>query len=366
MATAEPAVAAVLASDVSGGGGAVVAPGAGPSVHAPVMTDVARLAQVSHQTVSRVLNRPEGVRPATRERVLAAIDTLGYRRNSAARALVTGRSLTIGIVSFDATLYGPASSIHSIEKAAREAGYFVSIAAIHDLGHRSLATAVDRLRMQGVDGIMAVAPFPLSLADNIPAVMLHGDPKARMPSVSVDQELGARLATEHLLSLGHKSVWHVAGHEKWSEADRRKTGWKAALANAGVDAPPPLQGDWSVRSGYQAGLQLAAERTATAIFVANDHMALGVLRAMHEAGRHAPDDVCVVGFDDIPEAGFLTPSLTSVRQDFAEVGRRSVALILAQIDDGTREPITVSVEPELVIRESSSPRDAPAKSAGSR
>ena len=334
--------------------------------HPPVMTDVARLARVSHQTVSRVLNQPQGVRPATRERVLAAIDALGYRPNSAARALVTGRSLTIGVVSYGATLYGPASSIDSIEKAAGEAGYFVSIAAIHDLGRRALGKAVDRLRAQAVDGIVAVTPFPLSLPDNIPAVMLHGDPEAGMPSVCVDQELGARLATEHLLGLGHRSVWHVAGHAKWSEAHRRITGWKAALASAAADAPPPLQGDWSAQSGYEAGLRLAKDPAATAIFVANDHMALGVLRAMDEAGRRVPDDVCVVGFDDIPEAGFLTPSLSTVRQDFPAVGRRSVALILAQIDKGAREQVIVSVAPELVVRESSSPQDSRTTRRGSR
>jgi DNA-binding LacI/PurR family transcriptional regulator len=329
-----------------------------PSSRLPVMTDVARLAKVSHQTVSRVLNQPDGVRPATRERVLAAIDTLGYRRNSAARALVTGRSLTIGIVSYDATLYGPASTIDSIEKAAREAGYFVSIAAIHDLGRKSLGQAVDRLLSQAVDGVMVVAPFPVSLPDGIPAVLLHGAPTAGMPSVSVDQEVGARLATEHLLGLGHRTVWHVAGHVKWTEASRRMAGWKAALNDAGAQVSPSLQGDWSARSGYEAGLRLASERDATAIFVANDHMALGVLRAMHETGRRVPDDVCIVGFDDIPEASFLTPSLSSVRQDFTEVGRRSVALMLAQIENGARERTEVLVAPELVVRQSSSPTSA--------
>lgn len=326
-----------------------------PSARPPVMTDVARLAQVSEQTVSRVLNQPQDVLPATLERVLTAIDALGYRRNSAARALVTGRSLTIGIVSYDATLYGPASTIDSIEKAARDAGYFVSIAAIHDLGQRSLGQAVDRLLSQAVDGVMVVAPFPVSLPDNIPAVMLHGGPGAGMPFVSVDQELGARLATEHLLVLGHRTVWHVAGHDKWTEAHRRMEGWRAALADVGAEVPEPLPGDWSARSGYEAGLRLVKKPGASAIFVANDHMALGLLRAMHETGHRVPDDVCVVGFDDIPEAGFLTPSLSSVRQDFTEVGRRSVALMLAQIDQGAREPARVSIEPMLVVRASSSP-----------
>jgi len=324
----------------------------------PVMADVARLAQVSHQTVSRVLNRPEGVRPATRERVLAAISALGYSPNSAARALATGRSRIIGVVSHGAGLYGPASSIDSIEKAAGAAGYFVSIAAVHDFGRRSLSNAVDRLRAQAVDGIMVVAPFAVSLPGNIASVTLHGVPTAGT-SVSVDQELGARLATEHLLDLGHRSVWHVTGHPRWTEASRRLTGWKAALTDAGADVPPSLRGDWSVRSGYEAGLRLARDRNATAIFVANDHMALGLLRAMNEAGRRVPDDVCVVGFDDIPEAGFLTPSLSSVRQDFTQIGRRSVELILAQINEGAREPVTVSVAPELRVRQSSSPQEAP-------
>jgi DNA-binding LacI/PurR family transcriptional regulator len=211
------------------------------------------------------------------------------------------------------------------------------------------------LLAQAVDGVMVVAPFPVSLPDNIPAVLLHGGPGAGMPFVSVDQEHGARLATEHLLAQGHRSVWHVAGHDKWTEAQRRMTGWRAALADAGVDAPEPLQGDWSARSGYEAGLRLAENPNATAIFVANDHMALGLLRAMDKAGRRVPDDVCVVGFDDIPEAGFLTPSLSSVRQDFTEVGRRSVALHLAQIHHGARRPDRVAVAPELVVRQSSSP-----------
>jgi DNA-binding LacI/PurR family transcriptional regulator len=326
------------------------------------MTDVARLAQVSHQTVSRVLNQPEAVRPATRERVLAAIDSLGYRRNLAARALVTGRSLIIGIVSLDATLHGPASTIDSIEKAARKAGYFVSIAAIHDLDQRSLRQAVDRLLAQAVDGVMVVAPFPLAVPDHIPSVMLHGGPRPGMASVSVDQEQGARLATEHLLALGHRSVWHVAGHDKWTEAHRRMTGWRAALGEAGAKVYEPLPGDWSARSGYEAGLRLAQQSEVTAVFVANDHMALGVLRAMHESGRRVPEDVCVVGFDDIPEASFLTPSLSSVRQDFTEVGRRSVALMLSQIEHGEREAANISVQPELVIRQTSSP-DRPVKPA---
>jgi DNA-binding LacI/PurR family transcriptional regulator len=317
------------------------------------MVDVARLAKVSHQTVSRVLNDPDAVRPATRQRVQAAIDSLGYRRNPAARALVTGRSQSIGILSFNATLYGPASTIDGIEKAASEAGYFVSVAAIHDLGDTAVRQAVERLLAQAVDGVMVVAPFPLTVPDTFPAVMLHGGAKAGMPSVSVDQELGARLATEHLLSQGHRTVFHIAGDQKWTESRRRVSGWRAALRDADAAIPEPLPGDWSARSGYEAGQQLAGRADVTAIFVANDHMALGLLRALHEAGRRVPEDVSVVGFDDIPEAEYLRPTLSSVRQDFAEVGRRSVELMLAQIERGARQTARVSVQPELVVRQSS-------------
>ncbi len=319
------------------------------------MMDVARVAEVSHQTVSRVLNSPDDVRPATRARVLEAIDALGYRRNSAARALVTGRSDSIGIVSFNGTLYGPASSIDGIEKAASQAGYAVTIAAIHDVRQSSVTTAVERLLAQGVDGVMVVAPFPLTIPHHMPAVLLHGGDDPGLPSVSVDQELGARLATEHLIAQGHRTVWHVAGPDEWTESGRRTAGWRGALTAAGIDVPDPLVGDWSARSGYDAGLRLCTEESVSAVFVANDHMALGVLRACAESGRRVPDDVCVVGFDDIPEAAFLTPSLSSVRQDFAEVGRRSVALMLEQIEQGRRGPASSTVEPELLVRQSSSP-----------
>ena len=212
----------------------------------------------------------------------------------------------------------------------------MTIAAVHDVSQRSVNAAVERLLAQGVDGVMVVAPFPLTIPQHLPAVLLHGGPEPGLPSVSVDQERGARLATEHLIAQGHRTVWHVAGPEEWTESARRTAGWRGALTAAGSDVPEPLRGDWSARSGYEAGLRLCKEQSVTAVFVANDHMALGVLRAFAESGRRVPDDVCVVGFDDIPEAAFLTPSLSSVRQDFAEVGRRSVALMLEQIERGRR------------------------------
>ncbi|MEN3307545.1 MAG: hypothetical protein V7603_3747 [Micromonosporaceae bacterium] len=327
----------------------------------PAMTDVARLAGVSHQTVSRVLNDHPSVRPDTRARVRSAIDRLGYRPNSAARILVTGRSQILGVISFDTTLYGPASTIYGIEQAAREAGYFVSIASLPALDVESVRDAVDRLIAQSVAGIMVVAPLVSAaeavtvLPAHLPVVLVQGGPDAGAPEVIVDHESGARQAVEHLLKLGHRTVWHVSGPEGWIESMARLAGWQAALDEASARVPGVLPGDWSARSGYLAGRRLAKLRSVSAVFVANDQMSLGVLRALHEAGRRVPEEVSLVGFDDIPEAAYLTPPLTTIRQDFAEVGRRSLNLMLAQLASGNRMDSKVIVPAQIVVRQSTAP-----------
>jgi len=324
----------------------------------PAMTDVAELAGVSHQTVSRVLNDHPNVRPDTRDRVMSAIDRLGYRPNSAARVLVTGRSRALGVVSFDTTLYGPASTVFGIEQAARGAGYFVSIASLAALDVESVRDAVDRLIAQSVAGLMIVAPL-MSAAEaiavvppHLPVVLVQGGPESGAPEVIVDHESGARQAVEHLLSLGHRTVWHIGGPEGWIESRTRLAGWQSALDAAGARAPAVLPGDWSARSGYLAGRRLARMRGVTAVFAANDQMSLGLLRALHEAGRRVPEDVSVVGFDDIPEAAYLTPPLTTIRQDFGEVGRRSLDLMLAQLATGNRMDSKLLVPAQIVVRES--------------
>lgn len=329
-----------------------------------VMSDVGRLAGVSHQTVSRVINGSRHVRPATRERVLAAMRELGYRPNSIARALVTGRSQTLGVVSFDTTLYGPASTLFGIERAAHEAGYFIIIASLKALDRASVSEAVERLSLHGVDGILVIvsdqgsAEALLGAPPAVPMVAVEGGPDQGIPVVAVDQREGARLATRHLLELGHRTVWHAAGPATSLEARERVRGWEAALVQAGAPVPPPLTGDWSARSGYFLGRQLSREASATAVFVGNDQMALGLLRAMHEAGRSVPGDVSVVGFDDIPEAPFFTPPLTTVRQDFGEVGSRSLRVLVRAIEShlaGTQPPGGSLVAPELMVRASTAP-----------
>jgi DNA-binding LacI/PurR family transcriptional regulator len=322
------------------------------------MADVASRAGVSHQTVSRVLNDHPHVRAETRSRVLAAAAELDFRPNSAARALVTGSTRMLGVVSFDTTLYGPASTLFGIQQAARDADYFVTVVSLKTLDRRSIGEAVDRLRAQAVDGIIVITPHVSSaqavrhLPPGIPLVAVEGATRD-IPSVSVDQHAGAAAATMHLLNLGHRTVWHVAGPTDWLEARARTGAWRAMLQAAGAKVPEPLMGDWSPRSGYEAGQALARRRDVSAVFVSNDQMALGVLRAMHEAGRRVPENVSVIGFDDIPEAAYFTPPLTTVRQDFAEVGRRCLSLLLDRIaGTGPLSDLKITVPPDLVVRQS--------------
>ncbi len=327
-----------------------------PKPRAVVMADVAKLAGVSLQTVSRVINDSPHVKAATRQRVEDAMRKLEYRPNPVARALVTGRSRTRGVVSFDTTLFGPASTLFGIERAAHDADYFVSIVSLRSLDRSSVMSAVERLRAQGVDGILVIAPQEsasqaiLHLPQDVPVVAAEAGPGESVPLVAVDQVEGARLATQHLLELGHRTVWHISGPVDWLEAQDRVDGWRSTLEAAGAAPPPVLVGDWSARSGHELGSQLADD--VTAVFVANDQMALGVLRSLHEAGRRIPADISVVGFDDIPEAEYFTPPLTTVRQNFNEMGRRSLLLLLEQIESRSRAPVRETVPPELIVRAS--------------
>jgi DNA-binding LacI/PurR family transcriptional regulator len=323
-----------------------------------VMSDVGRLAGVSHQTVSRVVNGSPHVRAETRQRVIAAMRELGYRPNSVARALATGRTNTLGVVSFDTTLYGPASTLCGIERAAHEAGYFIIVASLEALDRESIGEAIERLRLHGVDGILVIAPHEeaadalLHAPGDIPLAAVEAGPAGGVPVVEVDQFAGAAAATRHLLDLGHETVWHIAGPTDWLESRKRMEGWRTTLVQAGADAPAPLIGDWSASAGYELGRRLSSDRRMTAVFVANDQMALGVLRALHESGRQIPSEVSVVGFDDIPEAPYFTPPLTTVRQDFDEVGTRSVRTLLGTMENGERLPPGSMVQPELIVRAS--------------
>ncbi|MBE4718011.1 LacI family DNA-binding transcriptional regulator [Pseudarthrobacter sp. AB1] len=323
----------------------------------PRLEDVAARAGVSHQTVSRVVNNHPNVSKATRQRVEAAIAELGYRRNTAARSLVTRRSQTIGVLGTELAQYGPANTLLGVQQAAREAGYFVSIAALKDSGAESLAGAVRHFMDQGADGIIVIVPHDGTvqilegLNLDVPVVVVGAGSRGRFSGAMVDQKRGARLAVAHLISQGHGRIGHISGPRDWIDAAARTEGWREELAAAGLADDLLLEGDWSAGSGYRMGQKLAEKRTATAVFVANDQMALGLLRAFSEAGVRVPQDVSLVGFDDQPEAAYFTPPLTTVRQDFEELGRRCMETMRTQIEDGAASSTTV-VEPKLVVRAS--------------
>jgi DNA-binding LacI/PurR family transcriptional regulator len=320
------------------------------------MTDVARAAGVSHMTVSRVINDHPRVSPDTRQRVLAAMAELGYRPNIAARALVTGRTKTLGVVSLNTALFGPASLLVAIQTSARDSGYAVSVATVAEPDRRSFAGAVDYLRDHAVAGIVVIAPYVatgrgLLAPDDVPMVAVEGGP-GRIPTVAVDQYLGATMAVRHLLDLGHTRIAHLAGPSDWFEARERERAWRDTLLAAGHPAQPVVRGDWSPRSGYQAANVLLRHDDVSAVFVANDQMAFGALRALLDAGVAVPEEMSVVGFDDVPEAEYCSPPLTTVRQDFDAVGRRALELLVEQVEGARRSRDRTVIPPEFLIRRS--------------
>ncbi|WP_329491607.1 LacI family DNA-binding transcriptional regulator [Kitasatospora sp. NBC_01246] len=327
----------------------------------PSQADVAALAGVSSQTVSRVANHRPNVEPETRDRVLSAMRMLGYQRNSAARALTLGRFHVLGVVTFDIAAQGNARTLAAISRAAQAAGYSVNVVCAEAQTEDAVQQAVRQLTDQAVDGLIVIEAQILDrrgfdISSGVPVVVADGDPERCFPSVDTDQAAGAIAATRHLLDLGHRTVWHIGGPQDSYAARRRAAAWHSTLKEAGAPVPPLALGDWTAASGYELGRELAARPEVTAVFAANDHMALGLSLALREAGRRVPEDVSVVGFDDVPESAYFAPPLTTVRQDFEEVGRQCVALLLDRIDPpgGQRagtEP--VSVTPHLLVRSSS-------------
>jgi DNA-binding LacI/PurR family transcriptional regulator len=329
-------------------------------VRAPNIRDVAALAGVSYQTVSRVLNDSPSIKASTRQRVLDVISEIGYRPNQAARALVTSRTRTIGVLSSQTAHYGPTTSVNAIEIAAREAGYRLSITSVSSGDYASIKSAIDYLLSQAVEALVVIAPQVRvfdALADlsiSVPYVTLESTGRNLGHSLSVDQVAGARMATRHLIELGHTEITHISGPQDWIEADARMQGFLEEVNEAELRTRAPILGDWSAHFGYYAGLELLRFRDFTAVFAGNDQMALGFIHACRESGLDVPGDISVIGFDDIPEAAHFSPPLTTVRQNFAEIGRRAVALLLSELSGGTGQDHK-PVAPELIVRASTAP-----------
>ncbi|UUU23679.1 LacI family DNA-binding transcriptional regulator [Streptomyces sp. DSM 40750] len=331
------------------------------------MGDVARLAGVSAQTVSRVSNGFAGVTEDTRRQVLAAMRELGYRPNSAARALRRGEFRTLGVITFSLSTLGNIRTLDAIATSAAREGYAVTLLPVAVPTQDEVNGAFSRLGELAVDAVIVIMEVHLldaatvSLPPGVQVVVADSDAGDRYTVVDTDQAGGARDAVRHLLELGHRTVWHLAGPEDSFAAQRRANAWRATLdeAGGGLEAPPLVRGDWSAESGYRAGLRIAEQADCTAVFVANDQMALGLLRALNERGRRVPEDVSVVGFDDIPEAASFLPPLTTVHQDFAEVGRLCVEGVLSKMREGGEEEGkeygTTLVPTRLVLRRSTAP-----------
>jgi DNA-binding LacI/PurR family transcriptional regulator len=322
------------------------------------MADVAKRAGVSHQTVSRVINQLPGVRPETATRVRESIAELGYRPNQSARLLASSHSRLIGVAIWGTSQHGPQQVLLALDAAARKAGYRTSVSTLHAITEEDTREAVDELLQHAVEAIVLIIPhesglrFAIEQDLGLPTIVVEGDLSRTPLTVGVDNVQGGQLATRHLLELGHRTVVHLAGPPGWAEAAARVDGWRLELER--WDRPvPPLRwgGDWSSRSGYAAGVSLARDPDVTAIFAANDQMAIGVIAALREAGRRVPDDISVVGFDDLPESPYVDPPLTTVRQDFAEVGVRTMTL-LERVLAGEQRPTVDLVPTSLVVRSS--------------
>lgn len=327
----------------------------------PSLADVAARAGVSGQTVSRVVNGNANVLPQTRRKVERAMAELGYRANVAARALATGRFGSIGLVCFDLTTVGTLVIVDEAIKQAQERGYAVNLATVSAATDAGLQAAVRRLTDRAVDGLVVVEARILDTPDlrlpqDLPVVVAEGAPDVPYAAVGIDHDAGARLGVEHLLALGHATVHHIAGLPDSHPAVTRRAGWADTLRSHGLDAPEPIAGDWSSGSGYRAACELLRDESVTAVFVANDQMAAGVLRAAADLGRRVPDDLSVLGCDDAEVSRFLDPPLTTLRHDFRGVGRRCVELLIPAIGDSAPLPPTLDLHrPELVVRASTAP-----------
>lgn len=323
---------------------------------APSLSDVARLAGVSAQTVSRVSMGAGNVRPATREKVLKAMNQLGYSPNRAAQALRRGSFRAIGVLTQQIQRTGEALTTAGVLEAATRADYTVNLVQVERPESEDLRQAVYRLSHQAVDGLVVVqagraGPEHLSLPPTLPVAVSDSALVGYYPSASADQVQGVRDAVGHLLGLGHRTVHHVTGPEGSQSALIRRATWAACLREAGAPVPEPVPGDWSAAAGYRAGLRLADDPGVTAVFCGNDELALGLIRAMHERGRSVPGDVSVVGFDGLALGEFSFPPLTTVRQDFRRHGREMVALVLEQVASGPADGSrSVVIPTELVLR----------------
>ncbi len=331
----------------------------------PTLHEVAARAGVSHQTVSRVINDSPRVAEQTRGRVLKAVAELDYRPNKAARNLVSKQSTLIGVITFATHFYGPARILTSIDQAARKFGYRILLASLSDPSPQLVDLAARDLIAHGVEGIIVNVPIELDPVRiqpsfrGVPAMVMDADGKNRVATAALDNEAGSRLATRHLTQLGHSKIACISGLLAWRCGRLRQRAWQRTLQAMRLAPGPVVEGDWSSEGGYHAARKLLeiGSDNFSAIVVGNDQMALGVLRALHEAGIRVPAQVSLVGFDNIPEAAFFDPPLTTIDHDFDAVARYSLEYLIQIIRDPAIPREHKSLAPKLVCRQSTARRE---------
>lgn len=326
--------------------------------------DVAERADVSPQTVSRVINGYTHVSKKARLRVQRAIEELNYRPNRAAQSLVTRQSRILAVITFGATHYGPAQMVANVQTEARARGYNLILSNLSSTEKDEIRKAMESISGSLVDGLVFITPVEgasyadlATLCRGVPYVQIDVELGVQQPSVVIDQRMGYRLATEHLIMLGHQQIAHISGPLNWFGAQARLSAWRDMMQANGYDSSLTVEGDWTPAGGYRATMQLIESgQPFTALAVGNDHMALGALHALRQQGKRVPEDVSVVGFDDIPEAAYFAPPLTTVRQDFGALGKQSVEYLVSLINKPETPPHQRVLMPQLIVRESTRPR----------
>jgi DNA-binding LacI/PurR family transcriptional regulator len=323
--------------------------------------DIAALTGVSYQTVSRVINGMPQVSPATRSRIEKVLTEVGFRPNRTARQLAGKRSTTVGLVTFATSFYGPSQILAKSEQAAKELGFSLMFSGILEQSTRAICHAVDELCAHQVCGILIHLPWDIDLRDlqvicrNVPLVSVDSHLGFECSSVFIRQESGSRRATRHLIELGHKKIAYLRGPVFWRTAQLRYSGWQKEMKDARLALGPVVDGDWTAESGFAAAQTLISKHWGkfTAIVVANDQMALGASRALEEQSIQIPQDVSLIGFDDVPEAGFFRPPLSTVKQDFAALGQLSIQYLMAEINPSTAILPSRFIQPFVIHRQSS-------------
>lgn len=323
------------------------------------MLDVAREANVSYQTVSRVINEHPSVSATTRARVLQVIQQLNYRPSKVARSLATNRTRTLAVITYGMRHYGPTQMVVNIEQAAKQAGYDLILANVDPNSLEDFQTTIERIERWSVDGLLMIAPVKSNRYEQLveqftplPLVQIDITPGAKVPSVIIAQKQGSSAITRHLLDLGHTRFCEISGPMNWYAAESRHEGFVSALHSAQLTPIAVVEGKWTPQSGYTCAQKLLADYQFSALVVGNDQMALGAMRAIQEHGMRIPEGVSIVGFDDIPEAPYLAPPLTTVHQDFSELGRQGIEQLLQRIQEPTTIAAQWVIPTTLILRDS--------------